>query len=247
MNHTSRFSGKANDYSKFRPKYPKGFEDLLLNKIHLSSDKTVADIGSGTGISSEFLVKNGNTVFGVEPNAEMRKIAEQTFSKHKNFVSKDATAEKTTLDDESIDLIFAGTAFHWFDAKKTKVEFDRILKKQGNIVIAWISRDLQDQMQREIENVYDKFQPEIVEVENQKNEKQIAEFFFPKSVNYECFPEIYRLNQEQFLGRLSSSSYYLPQTDKNYSAMNDDMISIFDKFENGGMVKFKYNTEVYWV
>ena len=72
---TNRFSGKANDYNKCRPKYPKTLLDLMIAETGFSADKTVADIGSGTGISSEMFVNFGNQVFAVEPNENMRQSA----------------------------------------------------------------------------------------------------------------------------------------------------------------------------
>ena len=88
-------------------------------------------MGSGTGILSELLLKNGNTVFGVEPNAAMRSAGEHLLQDYLKFTSVDGSAEKTTLPAGSVDLITAGQAFHWFDGPAARKEFVRILKPQG--------------------------------------------------------------------------------------------------------------------
>ena len=67
-----RFSNRVADYIRYRPKYPAATLDLLRSKCGLHPGQVIADIGSGTGFLSELFLKNGNSVIGVEPNAEMR-------------------------------------------------------------------------------------------------------------------------------------------------------------------------------
>ena len=110
-------------------------------------------IGSGTGISSKLFLKNGCKVIGVEPNKEMREAAQQLLSGFANFKSVNGAAEKTNLSDESVDVIFCGQAFHWFDKEKSKIEFGRILKKNGNIVLVWNSRSDKSAFQNEYEKI----------------------------------------------------------------------------------------------
>ena len=49
-NHTKRFTGRAEDYAKYRPGYPEQIIHLLENKISFDSSKDVADVGCGTGL-----------------------------------------------------------------------------------------------------------------------------------------------------------------------------------------------------
>jgi SAM-dependent methyltransferase len=68
---TARFSDRVADYVQYRPGYPDALLEALQGEIGLSSGSVVADIGSGTGISSELLLRTGCTVFSVEPNLDM--------------------------------------------------------------------------------------------------------------------------------------------------------------------------------
>jgi hypothetical protein len=69
-------------------------------------------VGSGILILSNLLLKNGNRVFGVEPNPEMRAAAEEILYHHPRFASVLGTAEATTHPDVSVDFVVAGQAFH---------------------------------------------------------------------------------------------------------------------------------------
>ncbi|HZQ47481.1 MAG TPA: class I SAM-dependent methyltransferase, partial [Verrucomicrobiae bacterium] len=139
---TKRFSSRVENYIKYRPGYPQGIIDLMRKECQLTSASVIADIGSGTGILTELLLRNQNTVFGIEPNQEMRAAAERLLSSYPQFHSVPATAETTTLPDKCVDLITAGQAFHWFDREKTRQEFLRILKPQGWVALIWNDRNI---------------------------------------------------------------------------------------------------------
>jgi precorrin-6B methylase 2 len=104
MRNVEKFSKKAEFYNKYRWRYPRELINLLVAETNLQSASSykIADIGSGTGLLSEVFLKNENTVFSVEPNTEMRTIAENKFlGKFPNFVSITGTAEKTNHEKNS--------------------------------------------------------------------------------------------------------------------------------------------------
>jgi SAM-dependent methyltransferase len=138
----ARFSNRADNYARYRPGYPLGVMDILRNQCGLTDASVVADIGSGTGILSELFLRNGNTVFAIEPNAAMRQVADRLLGEFPNFLSIDATAEATTLDASSVDLVTAAQAFHWFDRDRARKEFARILRPGGWVALIWNERRL---------------------------------------------------------------------------------------------------------
>src|SRR5262249_21441536 len=104
---TKRFSSRVEDYIRYRPGYPAGVIQALKDECGLTHRQIIADTGSGTGILSELFLKNGNEVYGVEPNLEMREAGERLLSGYPNFHSIDGTAEATGLKDRTVDLVSA--------------------------------------------------------------------------------------------------------------------------------------------
>src|SRR5688500_2394147 len=139
---TERFTSRVEYYAKYRPGYPTEVIELLRSECGLTPASIVADVGSGTGIFSEMLLKNGNTVIGVEPNAAMRGAAENLLRGYLKFQSVNGSAEATTLANASVNLITAGQAFHWFDAAAARDEFVRIIQPRGFVVLIWNDRSL---------------------------------------------------------------------------------------------------------
>src|ERR1700736_1078698 len=106
-----RFSNRVADYVRYRPGYPAEVLILLRSDCGLRSGHVVADIGSGTGFLSELFLKNGNRVYGIEPNEAMRQAGEEYLAAYDGFTSINGSAEATTLDDARIDFLTAGQAF----------------------------------------------------------------------------------------------------------------------------------------
>lgn len=139
-NTVERFSNRVENYVKYRPGYPLEVLQAFRDEMNLTEDSVIADIGSGTGISAKVFLENGNTVFGIEPNAAMRDAAETFLKGFSKFNSVDGTAENTTLNDDSVDFVTAAQAFHWFDPAKTRAEFSRIVRAKGYVVLIWNER-----------------------------------------------------------------------------------------------------------
>ena len=73
----TRFSDRVEDYVRYRPGYPPAVIQLLRDRCELGPDSLIADIGSGPGNLARLFLENGNEVFAVEPNAEMRGAGQQ--------------------------------------------------------------------------------------------------------------------------------------------------------------------------
>lgn len=244
--HAKRFTGKAEDYAKYRPGYPEQIISLLETKTGFDSSKDIADVGCGTGILSKLFLNNGNLVFGVEPNEDMRKKSEKLLGKFINFISVDGTAEETHLATNSVDMISVGQAFHWFDHKKTKKEFKRILRKDGYIVIIWNERKNNTPLMKAINNILKSIGHEHHDAENDLMDKELLSTFFgADKVASSTFPNFQMLDLAGLKGRIQSISYVPESGSENKRIMNE-IKDLFERYNNGGMVKVEYTTRVYY-
>ncbi len=248
MNTTERFSNRVENYVKYRPTYPSDVLVRLRDVGVLAENSVVADIGSGTGISSKLFLENGYDVFGVEPNTEMREAAEEFLRNETRFHSVNGTAEETNLKDNSIDLVLAGQAFHWFNAEKSKLEFQRILKPNGNVVLMWNDRrmDATDFL-KSYEDLLNYFGTDYKNVSHKNiDEKNFDSFFGIKKWNHFSVENFQDFTFEGLKGRLFSSSY-VPAEDHPDSAFMEYVLKkIFMRYQENGLVRFEYDTIVYY-
>jgi len=242
---TERFSDRVKDYVKFRPSYPSELFDYLEKTCGVKG-KRIADVGSGTGISTRLLLERGAIVDAVEPNQKMREAAETEFTGIANFHSHNGTAEATTLPDRSIDLITCAQAFHWFDPVATRMEFDRILKSGGKTALIWNDVDQED----DFGAAYEKFKTTYSDLSLQnvrdieaKLDETLPQFF--KTFEEKIFRNYQELDVEGLLGRYFSSSYAPREGDPKKEKIAQSLRDLFTRFQSNGVVRLSYRTELY--
>jgi SAM-dependent methyltransferase len=245
---TKRFSNRVENYVKYRPGYPSEIVTLLSRECGLTESSSIADVGSGTGILTELFLKKGNLVFAVEPNEEMRAAADRLLAGYPGFRSIKGTAEATTLPDQSVDLIVAGQAFHWFDRQGARSEFARILKASGWVVLIWNDRRTSTTaFLRDYEELLQTCAVDYRAVDHkQVDAAAIGSFFEPSAFKWSVFESRQVFDFEGLKGRLLSSSYAPEPGHPKHAPMIEKLDSIFRKHEKDGRVVFEYDTLVYY-
>jgi SAM-dependent methyltransferase len=242
-----RFSNRVENYVKYRPSYPKEVLDLFRKEMNFHTSSVVADIGSGTGISAKLFLENGNTVFGIEPNAAMREAAEAFLKNFSNFKSVKGTAEKTSLENETVDFIVAAQAFHWFDKEKTREEFERILKDKGFVVLMWNERQLDEtEFLRGYERLLIEFGTDYEKVRHENITKEILEDFLETDFRQAVFQNVQTLDFSGLKGRMLSSSYMPTAENPRFSQMLKNLKSLFAEHSEKGKIQILYDTKVFY-
>ncbi len=248
LNSTQRFSSRVANYIKYRPGYPVAILDLLRKECGLTKASVIADIGSGTGILAKLFLKNGNSVFSVEPNREMREAAERLLSHFPAFQSVPGAAEATTLPDHAVDLITASQAFHWFDRDSAHREFLRILKPGGWVALIWNDRNITSRpFFKAYEDLLLTYGTDYSAVGHKHADPTvIGSFFGPTGFKQAVFPNQQVFDLEGLQGRLLSSSYAPEAGHPQHAPMLDALGGIFREHQVNGKVTFEYDTIVYY-
>jgi SAM-dependent methyltransferase len=243
-----RFSTRVADYVRYRPGYPAAILEPLREECGLAPESAIADVGSGTGLLSRVFLDNGNAVYGVEPNAEMRAAGEEFLRVYPKFHSVAGSAEATTLGDASVDFVIAGQAFHWFDAHAARREFTRVLRADGWAAVIWNERRVEtSELLRAYEDLLQRYSPDYAQVAAKYPEAlSMAEFFGPNPVRQQTFPNEQIFDFEGLRGRLLSSSYSPPKEHPNHDPMLAELKRIFDAHEDNGRVRIEYATHLYY-
>jgi SAM-dependent methyltransferase len=245
---TLRFSSRVDNYVKYRPRYPRAVLTALQDACQLTAVSPIADIGSGTGFLTELFLQNGNPVYAVEPNAEMRAAGERLVAHYPNFHSISGRAEATTLPDQCVDFVVAGQAFHWFDQAASRREFGRILRLGGWVVLVWNERRAAG---TPFLTAYEQLLQRYATDYNQINHTQIGDaelnaFYGPGGFASQQFDYRQQFDYEGLQGRLLSSSYTPEAGQPNHEPMLADLRQLFAVHAVNGRVNFDYVTTLYY-
>ena len=239
-----KFTGKAEIYAKYRPSYPDELIDWLFERTQA---KNVADIGAGTGIFTECLLKRFKSVTAVEPNDDMLKVLRKSVGDRVNIVK--APAESTNLESGQFGLVTTAQAFHWFDKPKFKKECQRILKWNGMLAVIWNER-----VQNDVANARNEVCMKYCGAYHSGHvDTGYKDFDGDTFLRNEYFSEMeyfriennVTMTKEHFIGDNLSRSYALKEGDENYSDFVSELESVFDKFNKDGFVEIPYMTTCY--
>jgi SAM-dependent methyltransferase len=246
-NATTRFSGRVENYVRYRPSYPADALRALETECGLTSRHTIADVASGTGIWTRMLLEKGNRVFAVEPNPDMRRAGEQLLSAFPNLVSTAGTAEATTLPDASVDFVTAAQAAHWFERGAARQEFVRILKPGGWLVLLWNERRIDGApFLRAYEELLLTHGTDYEDVRHERSTDAVNEFFDPAPYAERGFVLQQEFDYAGLEGRLLSSSYAPALGHPKHAPMLGELRRIFDENSSAGHVVLEYTTRVYF-
>ena len=246
---TRRFSTRVANYVRYRPSYPPAIVALLTRRCGLSADWAVADVGSGPGNLTRLLLDNGNSVYAIEPNREMREAGERLLGDDPRFQSIAGTAEETTLGDGSVDLVTAGQAFHWFDQERARHEFARILRPPRWVALIWNERRVDTTpFLAAYERLLLTYGTDYAAVRHQgaADAAALDAFFGPSGYEMASFPNRQLFDLPSLRGRLLSSSYAPDAGQPGHDAMLTELRQLFTRHETGGQVVFEYETKVYY-
>ncbi|MBD2465341.1 methyltransferase domain-containing protein [Oscillatoria sp. FACHB-1407] len=241
QNPLERFSDRADDYAKYRPRYPQEAIATLFDSVTDPTQCIIADVGAGTGISSRLLADQGATVWAIEPNAAMRESA----APHPRVKFHDATAEATGLSSQSVDLVTCCQSFHWFEPIATLAEFHRILKPGGRVALMWNDRDLSDPLMVEYTNLVSAAsEAGFFERRDRKSPNALANSLLFQNFRTYTFPYKHPLSLEGLIGLASSASYVI-KTGATYEQLIAGLQGLHQQWQQDGFVPLSYQTYLY--
>jgi SAM-dependent methyltransferase len=177
----------------------------------------------------------------------MRAAGEAHMAAHPNFVSVAATAEETTLPDESVDAVLAGQAFHWFEPERARREFVRILKPGGWLVLVWNSRDDGVPFQQEYERFVIEYGTDYSQINHENfTDDVLREFYAPAEMRIAQFNQAQVVDWEGLAGRVLSSSYMPGPGHARYEAMLAHLRGLFDAYAVDGRLSLDLVTQLYY-
>jgi ubiquinone/menaquinone biosynthesis C-methylase UbiE len=237
-NGVERFSNRAEDYERYRQRYPAA---EVLGRLEawcgLRPEWRVADVGAGTGMVSELFLANGNAVTAIEPNAEMREGCERLRERWPELRIVDARAEATGLEDASVEMVAVGRAFHWFDQERALEEFRRVLVPGGWVALLGVGRTEDGSAQiKAFERLLLQAGTDYATVRDGFRVHDRMEAMFPAGMHTEEIRSEQRLSWEELLGQTASLSVAPARKDAMYPAFERTLREFFQEFaEDGGL------------
>lgn len=127
---TDYFGRQAGAYTRFRPRYPDALFRYLASE---SPGRRLAwDCAAGSGQATLPLARHFDRVVGTDSSEKLIRHAEPAA----NVRYAVAPADRTDLEDRTVDLVTVAQALHWFAGEPFFDEVRRVLRP-GGVLAAW--------------------------------------------------------------------------------------------------------------
>jgi SAM-dependent methyltransferase len=239
---TRLYSNKARVYAQSRPDYTPEALEAFQNAARIPPHAVVLDVGSGTGMLTRQLLEYYDTVYALEPTPEMRRIAENDLGDQPGFHSLDARAEDIPLHENSVDLIAAGQAIHWFEPEGSLRAFQRVAKPQTWLLLAHI-KSMDEELNQAIGVVFSEEYGCLPQSEHPPSNLVPDSYYFADGdLKTISFPHDHIETWECFLGGIASAAY-APDTDHPlYNRFVQATRETFDNFSQDDLLTWKIAT-----
>ncbi|MCZ4517374.1 class I SAM-dependent methyltransferase [Rhodococcus ruber] len=221
-NSSMSFGAVADVYESARPEYPSDAVAWLLEPAFASARMPrVADVGAGTGKLTRSIVAAGCDAIAVDPDTAMLDALRIAVPGIPNLVG---TAESLPIDDESLDGVLLGQAWHWVDPVAASYEIGRVLRPGGVLGLIWNIRDESRAWVRRLDSVvsrggamamFDDGPPPIAEPFDHLEEREWA---WSRTVNRSLLTDLVR-----------SRSFYITATADERNGMDQNLAALFDE------------------
>ena len=246
-----RFSSEVYDYLK----------EIGIDK------KIVADVGSGTGRIAIDLLERGDTVYAIDPDANMRAICEKKCKEFKNVYHVDGTDSNMNIPDNSVDYVIVSQSYHRFNPKLFKKECSRVLKDKNNVVILWyrvdftnpVIKEMLESLKKNYQDYASRYESDEITgaaYEENENNMDANKFFDGKSRMGEVVSTS-SLDLDSFLNlglslalfpithKMNSVSEVLKQKTFNKEAYIKDLKDIFERYSKNKKLELCFKVQIH--
>lgn len=162
MDHRLTFNEDAANYDKWRPVYcGELFQDIIAYS-RIGPGRRAIEIGIGTGQATRPILETGCELAAVELGKNLAEYSQSKFREFNPFKVHHTSFEDFTSQENSADLIYSGTAFHWIPEEIGYPKVLHLLKDGGALALFWnrpFAAREDDELHQQLQRIYQKYRP----------------------------------------------------------------------------------------
>jgi ubiquinone/menaquinone biosynthesis C-methylase UbiE len=238
------YAAKAAKYAHYRWRYASRAIETIFEKTRLGQTSQVIELGAGTGILTREITPRLKHVYAIEPDMHLIGWIREGLPAGSPISVITAQAEAVPLPTGSADAVMIAQAIHWFNPPAARSEIQRLLKKEGWLVLlrnygvdAELSLAYQSLNSAEngirLHSQLSSFEPQPIE-------------YYYGHAEYKCFrfPFSQPQDWEAFFGGLCSASFVPEEDHPLFPRFKEQARKVFDTFSKNGSLETQGETEL---
>lgn len=154
------FDTVTSTYDKMRPGYVEDLYKKIFEYIPIDDQSKVIEVGIGSGQATEPILKTGCELTAVEYGEKFSKLCIDKFGEYSNFAIVTKKFEDTEFENDSYDLVYSATAFHWIPEE---IGYSKVfsLLRNGGVFARFANHPFKDKdnipLADEIDRIYEQY------------------------------------------------------------------------------------------
>lgn len=237
-----KFNEVAAEYDKWRPTYVPQLYTDIMDFSSINETSHVLEIGIGTGQATLPILKTNCHLTAVELGDELAAYSRKKFENYKNFEVKNMAFEDYECPDNSLDMIYSASSFHWIPEETGYPKVYRLLKSGGTFAhfANHPNKDKENEsLHVAIQKVYSKYMPYTGEMTEHNEEKcieisdAIKKYGFI-DVNFKLYYRTRTFDAESYISLISTYSDHRAMEEEQWILFANEMKETINSF--GGKI-----------
>lgn len=251
MNFEKTFDNATMDYDKSRPSYPEALYNDIFQYKQVTADSHVLEIGLGTGKASSPILITGCNFIGIEPGEKLAALAKEKLHEFDNFSCQIHTLQEFVYPNDSFDLIYAATAFHWIPEEYGYTRVYDLLKS-GGVFARFAYHAGYDKSNKElteqIQSVYQEYMPrekkykEFSEADASEHLSKLAEKYGFINTKYSLYNITKDFTADEYMALLRTYPDHMSLDENRRGKLFNGIHSAISK--NGGIISVHYTMDL---
>lgn len=216
------FDTASTTYDKMRPGYPAELYKALFSYLPIGTDSRVVEVGPGAGQATLPVLQTGCTLTAVEYGKNFSDLCREKFRDFPGFSVITGKFEDTSFAENSVDLVFSATAFHWIPEETGYPKVFAMLRHGGafarfaNHADRWKDNPpLAEEIDRLYERYYYKYYGTDPEPQKEFGEEQaekisrIAEKYGFEDIRYSLFHRVRSFSPQEYTALIGTYSDHI--------------------------------------
>ena len=208
------FDTVAETYEKMRPRYPSELYNDIFKLVQLNSSCNAVEVGIGSGQATLPILETGCNVTAVEYGKNFTELCLRKFKEYTNFSAVNMRFEDFSCEEQSQDLIYSASAFHWIPEE---IGYSKVfgMLKSGGVFARFANHPYKDKGREElyyaIQKLYAIYMPgasapQEYTLDNAKNRANIAGKYGFIGIDYKLYSRTRTFTADEYAELMNTYS-----------------------------------------
>jgi len=243
------FDDAVLNYEKRRPNYGTELFKDIVKYAGIGMDKSLIEVGCGTGQATEPFLKTKCKVTAVELGENLSSYTREKFKSYKNLNVIQSAFEDYDCEDKKFDMLYSATAFYWIPDEFGYKKAYRIIKNGGTIALFWnrpSTNDKDNPLHQKIQSIYNELLPQwSYKVTNNEDKSRIYSSIINKieqngftNIEFKLYHNIRKMTGVEYIELLNTYSDHLALEKSIKSQLFDNIRTAIEQFGNELIINY---------